>query len=41
MKIRTYTGVVSRTAEVFYEILLNGVQYMSNYFGYTGKESQS
>ena len=39
MEITTHTGAVSRTAEGFYEIFLNGVQYLSNYFAYTGKES--
>ena len=39
MEIRTYTGAVSRTAEGFYETLLNGVQYLSNYFEYIRKES--
>ena len=47
--IRSYTGAVSldiisgsmtsRTAEGFYVILVNGVQYLSDYFKYTGKEN--
>ena len=47
--IRSYTGAVSldiisgsmasRTAEGFYVTLVNGVQYLSDYFKYTGKEN--
>ena len=47
--IRTYTGAVSLditngsmaspTAEGFYVTLVNGVQYLSDYFKYTGKEN--
>ena len=47
--IRTYTVAVSlditsgsmasRTAEEFYVTLVNGVQYLSDYFKYTGKEN--
>ena len=47
--IRTFTGAVSlditngsmasRTAEGFYVTLVNGVQYLSDYFKYTGKEN--
>ena len=47
--IRTYTGAVSlditsrsmisRTSEGFDVTLVNGVQYLSDYFKYTGKEN--
>ena len=31
--------MASRTAEGFYVTLVNGVQYLSDYFKYTGKEN--
>ena len=47
--IRTFTGAVSLhitsgsmasgTVEGFYVTLMNGVQYLSDYFKYTGKEN--